>query len=172
MVDYAHLELARVVSSSHWLAGSVHVTDSRTDSRTRTHAHTNANTQPHIQRSDVALRYLKSMVDPGEAVGVLAAQSIGEPSTQMTLNTFHLAGHGAVNVTLGIPRLREILMTASADLKTPTMELPLRFVRSFVRSSFIPSFAPSFAPSFCMCCLNDACLVLWSSSGAAAEFVS
>ena len=112
------------------------------------------------------------MVDPGEAVGVLAAQSIGEPSTQMTLNTFHLAGHGAVNVTLGIPRLREILMTASADLKTPTMELPLRFVRSFVRSSFIPSFAPSFAPSFCMCCLNDACLVLWSSSGAAAEFVS
>ena len=72
------------------------------------------------------MKYLKSMVDPGEAVGVLAAQSIGEPSTQMTLNTFHLAGHGAVNVTLGIPRLREILMTASADLKTPTMELPLR----------------------------------------------
>ena len=76
------------------------------------------------------MKYLKSMVDPGEAVGVLAAQSIGEPSTQMTLNTFHLAGHGAVNVTLGIPRLREILMTASADLKTPTMELPLRRVIS------------------------------------------
>ncbi len=39
-------------------------------------------------------------------MGCTAAQSIGEPSTQMTLNTFHLAGHGGVNLTLGIPRLR------------------------------------------------------------------
>ena len=44
----------------------------------------------------------------------------------MTLNTFHLAGHGAANVTLGIPRLREIVMTASAKPTTPTMKLPLR----------------------------------------------
>ncbi|KAI9189931.1 hypothetical protein H9P43_001364 [Blastocladiella emersonii ATCC 22665] len=72
------------------------------------------------------LKYLKSLVDPGEAVGVLAAQSIGEPSTQMTLNTFHFAGFGAKNVTLGIPRLREIVMTASAKIKTPTMTLVLR----------------------------------------------
>ncbi|ORZ31924.1 hypothetical protein BCR44DRAFT_1539185 [Catenaria anguillulae PL171] len=69
------------------------------------------------------LKYLKSLVDPGEAVGVLAAQSIGEPSTQMTLNTFHFAGFGAKNVTLGIPRLREIVMTASAAIKTPAMSL-------------------------------------------------
>ena len=53
-----------------------------------------------------ALKYKKGMVEPGEAVGCTAAQSIGEPSTQMTLNTFHLAGHGGVNLTLGIPRLR------------------------------------------------------------------
>ena len=52
--------------------------------------------------------------------------SVGEPSTQMTLNTFHLAGHGAANVTLGIPRLREIVMTASKHPMTPTMKLPLR----------------------------------------------
>jgi len=39
----------------------------------------------------------------------------------MTLNTFHLAGHGGVNLTLGIPRLREILMTASDKIKTPVM---------------------------------------------------
>ena len=39
-------------------------------------------------------------------MGVLAAQSVGEPSTQMTLNTFHMAGRGEANVTLGIPRLR------------------------------------------------------------------
>ena len=46
-------------------------------------------------------------MDPGEPVGVLAAQSVGEPSTQMTLNTFHFAGRGEMNVTLGIPRLRK-----------------------------------------------------------------
>jgi DNA-directed RNA polymerase I subunit RPA1 len=72
------------------------------------------------------LKYMHSLVDAGEAVGLLAAQSIGEPSTQMTLNTFHFAGFGAKNVTLGIPRLREIIMTASAKIKTPLMRLPLR----------------------------------------------
>eukprot|EP00532_Pseudo-nitzschia_australis_P012435 CAMPEP_0168217876 /NCGR_PEP_ID=MMETSP0140_2-20121125/7531_1 /TAXON_ID=44445 /ORGANISM="Pseudo-nitzschia australis, Strain 10249 10 AB" /LENGTH=1678 /DNA_ID=CAMNT_0008145761 /DNA_START=372 /DNA_END=5409 /DNA_ORIENTATION=+ len=72
----------------------------------------------------VAAKFSSALVDPGEAVGAIAAQSIGEPSTQMTLNTFHLAGSGA-NVTLGIPRLREIIMTASRVLKTPTMSIPL-----------------------------------------------
>lgn len=65
------------------------------------------------------LKSYRSLVDPGEAVGVLAAQAIGEPSTQMTLNTFHFAGRSDMNVTLGIPRLREILMTASPKIKTP-----------------------------------------------------
>lgn len=73
----------------------------------------------------VAAKYSSSLCAPGEAVGCIAAQSIGEPSTQLTLNTFHLAGAGA-NVTLGIPRLREIIMTASRDTKTPTMSVPLR----------------------------------------------
>ncbi|KAI8987844.1 hypothetical protein BDF20DRAFT_814125 [Mycotypha africana] len=72
------------------------------------------------------LKYLHSLVEPGEAVGLLAAQGVGEPSTQMTLNTFHFAGYGAANVTLGIPRLREIIMTAARKIKTPTMLLPLR----------------------------------------------
>lgn len=71
------------------------------------------------------MKYMKSVVDPGEAVGIVAGQSIGEPSTQMTLNTFHLAGHSAKNVTLGIPRLREIVLTASKFIKTPTMTLHL-----------------------------------------------
>src|SRR3954463_4230523 len=71
------------------------------------------------------LKYLSSLISPGEAVGILAGQSVGEPSTQMTLNTFHLAGHSAKNVTLGIPRLREILMTASANISTPSMTLVL-----------------------------------------------
>ena len=71
------------------------------------------------------VKYMKSVIEPGEAVGVVAGQSIGEPSTQMTLNTFHLAGHAAKNVTLGIPRLREIVMTASRSISTPTMTLHL-----------------------------------------------
>ncbi|KAI6130350.1 hypothetical protein EDD16DRAFT_1689702 [Pisolithus croceorrhizus] len=69
------------------------------------------------------VKYLKSLVEPGEAVGLLASQGVGEPSTQMTLNTFHFAGHGAANVTLGIPRLREIVMTASQKPKTPSMTM-------------------------------------------------
>ena len=70
--------------------------------------------------------YARSMASPGENVGTIGAQGIGEPSTQMTLNTFHLAGHGGANVTLGIPRLREVLMTASQDIKTPSMIMPMR----------------------------------------------
>ncbi|KAJ8584792.1 beta and beta-prime subunits of DNA dependent RNA-polymerase [Rhizopogon salebrosus TDB-379] len=69
------------------------------------------------------VKYLRSLVEPGEAVGLLASQGVGEPSTQMTLNTFHFAGHGAANVTLGIPRLREIVMTASQNPKTPSMSM-------------------------------------------------
>ncbi|KAF8076601.1 hypothetical protein FPV67DRAFT_1573909 [Lyophyllum atratum] len=72
------------------------------------------------------VKYLRSLVDPGEAVGLLASQGVGEPSTQMTLNTFHFAGHGAANVTLGIPRLREIVMTASQSPKTPSMTMKVR----------------------------------------------
>lgn len=69
------------------------------------------------------LKFLQCLANPGEAVGVIAAQSMGEPSTQMTLNTFHLAGHGGANVTLGIPRLREIVQTASRTPKTPLMKV-------------------------------------------------
>jgi len=70
-------------------------------------------------------KFQASMADAGECVGTLAAQGMGEPSTQMTLNTFHLAGHGGANVTLGIPRLREIVQTASRKISTPSMFIPL-----------------------------------------------
>uniref|UniRef100_A0A8C2EIU7 DNA-directed RNA polymerase subunit n=1 Tax=Cyprinus carpio TaxID=7962 RepID=A0A8C2EIU7_CYPCA len=76
-------------------------------------------------RNLLQLKWQRSLCDPGEAVGLLAAQSIGEPSTQMTLNTFHFAGRGEMNVTLGIPRLREILMVASSNIKTPMMSIPV-----------------------------------------------
>ncbi|MGZ8888101.1 MAG: DNA-directed RNA polymerase subunit A'' [Halobacteriota archaeon] len=53
--------------------------------------------------------YKRSKVEPCEAVGTIAAQSIGEPGTQMTMRTFHYAGVADINVTLGLPRLIEIV---------------------------------------------------------------
>ncbi|XP_008325949.1 DNA-directed RNA polymerase I subunit RPA1 [Cynoglossus semilaevis] len=79
----------------------------------------------HSLRQLLHYKWQHSLCDPGEAVGLLAAQSIGEPSTQMTLNTFHFAGRGEMNVTLGIPRLREILMVASSNIQTPMMTIPV-----------------------------------------------
>jgi DNA-directed RNA polymerase I subunit RPA1 len=79
--------------------------------------------QPETFQQGYYMKYMKSLVHPGENVGTIAAQSVGEPSTQMTLNTFHLAGHGAANMTLGIPRLKEILMTTPYNIKTPIMKL-------------------------------------------------
>ena len=68
--------------------------------------------------------YQKSIVEPGEAVGVIAAQSMGEPGTQMTLRTFHFAGVKERDVTLGLPRLIE-LMDARKEPSTPSMEIYL-----------------------------------------------
>ncbi|BHF65833.1 DNA-directed RNA polymerase I subunit RPA1 [Sparganum proliferum] len=76
-------------------------------------------------RTIVTAKIIQGQVPPGDPVGLLAAQSVGEPSTQMTLNTFHFAGRGEMNVTLGIPRLREVLMAGSAVISTPCMEVPV-----------------------------------------------
>lgn len=83
----------------------------------------------------IAVKSMQSLVAPGEPVGLLAAQSIGEPSTQMTLNTFHFAGRGEMNVTLGIPRLREILMFATDNIKTPSMDIPFKKNLNMIRNS-------------------------------------
>lgn len=58
------------------------------------------------------------IIEPGTAVGAIAGQSIGEPGTQMTLKTFHFAGVASMNITLGVPRLKEII-NASANISTP-----------------------------------------------------
>ncbi|XP_005101550.1 DNA-directed RNA polymerase I subunit RPA1 [Aplysia californica] len=81
---------------------------------------------PESFRTAINKKVVQSMAHPGEGVGLVLAQSIGEPSTQMTLNTFHFAGRGEMNVTLGIPRLREILMTGSQTIKTPSMDIPVQ----------------------------------------------
>ncbi len=68
--------------------------------------------------------YENAKVEPGESVGVVSAESIGEPGTQMTLNTFHFAGVAEMNVTMGLPRIIEIL-DGRKKLKTPMMEIYL-----------------------------------------------
>ena len=68
--------------------------------------------------------YNKAQVEPGQAVGIITAQSIGEPGTQMTLRTFHFAGIKERNVTLGLPRLIE-LVDARKKPVTPTMDIYL-----------------------------------------------
>ncbi|MGD2201058.1 MAG: DNA-directed RNA polymerase subunit A', partial [Candidatus Bathyarchaeota archaeon] len=72
----------------------------------------------------VVRNYDFSLVEPGEAVGTIAAQSIGEPGTQMTLRTFHYAGVAELNVTLGLPRLIE-LVDARRQPSTPVMNIYL-----------------------------------------------
>jgi DNA-directed RNA polymerase subunit A" len=74
--------------------------------------------------SQVSSDYQHSRVEPCEAVGVVAAQSIGEPGTQMTMRTFHYAGVAEINVTLGLPRLIEIV-DARKIPSTPTMTIKL-----------------------------------------------
>jgi len=66
--------------------------------------------------------YDKAVVEDGEAVGTVAAQSVGEPGTQMTMRTFHYAGVAELNVTLGLPRLIEIV-DARKKISTPTMDI-------------------------------------------------
>ncbi|NQU78582.1 DNA-directed RNA polymerase subunit A'' [Candidatus Woesearchaeota archaeon] len=68
--------------------------------------------------------YIESKVDAGESVGLIAAESIGEQGTQMTLNTFHYAGVAEMNVTVGLPRLIEIL-DGRKNISTPMMEIYL-----------------------------------------------
>jgi DNA-directed RNA polymerase subunit A" len=73
----------------------------------------------------VIKEYLSTRIEACEAVGIIAAQSIGEPGTQMTMRTFHYAGVAEINVTLGLPRLIEI-MDARKEPSTPTMTIYLQ----------------------------------------------
>ncbi|MBD3204185.1 DNA-directed RNA polymerase subunit A'' [Candidatus Woesearchaeota archaeon] len=74
---------------------------------------------------DVYKEFKQSSLEPGESIGIISAESIGEPSTQMTLNTFHFAGVAEMNVTVGLPRIIEIL-DGRKTIKTPTMEIYLK----------------------------------------------
>ena len=69
---------------------------------------------------EIKSRFEQSLVQPGEMIGSIAAHSLGEPATQMTLNTFHFAGVSSKNVTLGVPRLKEVINVAR-NIKTPML---------------------------------------------------
>jgi len=75
--------------------------------------------------SELLEEYENSKIEPGEAVGIVSAESIGEPGTQMTLNTFHFAGVAEMNVTMGLPRIIEIL-DGRKGIATPMMNIYLK----------------------------------------------
>lgn len=81
-------------------------------------------------------RYEKAKIQPGEACGAVAAQSIGEPTTQMTLKTFHFAGVASMNVTLGVPRIKEII-NATDKISTPIIKAKLENETSLVAARIV-----------------------------------
>ncbi|KAK2964424.1 putative DNA-directed RNA polymerase II subunit RPB1 [Blattamonas nauphoetae] len=74
---------------------------------------------------EIKNKFEQARIQPGESIGVIAAQSMSEPATQMTLNTFHYAGVSAKNVTLGVPRLKELIHLAK-NPKTPSLTIYLK----------------------------------------------
>ena len=74
--------------------------------------------------AEIENRFLKAQVNPGEVCGIVAAQSIGEPATQMTLKTFHFAGVASMDITQGVPRIKEII-NATPSISTPIITVEL-----------------------------------------------
>ncbi|EAN97840.1 DNA-directed RNA polymerase III largest subunit, putative [Trypanosoma cruzi] len=72
-----------------------------------------------------ASKYILKACEPGTPCGAIAAQSVGEPSTQMTLRTFHFAGVASMSITQGVPRLVEII-NANRNIATPVVTAPVR----------------------------------------------
>lgn len=101
-------------------------------------------------------KYVQGQLMPGEAVGAVAAQSIGEPATQMTLKTFHFAGVASMNVTLGVPRIREII-NAAKTISTPIItgqlvnqvdESSARIVRGRIERTMLGDLCKYFKESY------------------------
>lgn len=81
-----------------------------------------AKIEPGADGNDLA--FIATYQLPGSTVGAVGAQSIGEPGTQMTLKTFHFAGVASMNVTLGVPRIKEIINAAKL-ISTPIISCKL-----------------------------------------------
>nr|WPS94681.1 DNA-directed RNA polymerase III subunit RPC1 [Naematelia aurantialba] len=95
------------------------------------------------------VKYLRAKIEPGSTVGAVGAQSIGEPGTQMTLKTFHFAGVASMNVTLGVPRIKEIINAATkistpiikACLVNPRSEMAAKVVKARVEKTVLGDIA-------------------------------
>ncbi|KAL8925127.1 MAG: hypothetical protein Q9208_003632 [Pyrenodesmia sp. 3 TL-2023] len=96
-------------------------------------------------------KYEKALTEPGHAVGAVAAQSIGEPGTQMTLKTFHFAGVAGMSITQGVPRIKEII-NASKEIQTPVISCELldpydlraaRIVKGRIEKTYLKDIASS-----------------------------
>ncbi|VDM18058.1 unnamed protein product [Hydatigera taeniaeformis] len=81
-------------------------------------------TQLRLFLMRVKKKFEGALIEPGTAVGALCGQSIGEPATQMTLKTFHFAGVASMNITQGVPRMREIV-NAVANIRTPLLSVAI-----------------------------------------------
>ena len=103
-------------------------------------------------------KYEKAQTEPGHAVGAVAAQSIGEPGTQMTLKTFHFAGVAGMSITQGVPRIKEII-NASKEISTPVITCELyhqkdvraaRIVKGRIEKTYLKDVSSIFA--ICVLC--------------------
>ena len=110
-------------------------------------------------------KYIKAKIEPGTCVGALSAQSIGEPGTQMTLKTFHFAGVASMNVTLGVPRIKEII-NASKNISTPIITAQLerktdseyaRLVKSRIEKTYLREIAQYLEEVFMK---NECCILV------------
>ena len=95
-------------------------------------------TQLNLMLDKAYAKFTQSYVEPGEAVGAIGAQSISEPGTQMTLKTFHFSGISSMNVTLGVPRLKEII-NASKLISTPIITAQLACDNNEVSARIVKS---------------------------------
>lgn len=110
-------------------------------------------------------KFIKAIIEPGTCVGALGAQSIGEPGTQMTLKTFHFAGVASMNITLGVPRIKEII-NASKNISTPIITANLtnstdsefaRVVKSRIEKTFLREVTQYIEEVFMK---NECCIVI------------
>lgn len=110
-------------------------------------------------------KFIKAKIEPGTTVGALGAQSIGEPGTQMTLKTFHFAGVASMNVTLGVPRIKEII-NASKTISTPIIAAQLdiqnnqeiaRLVKSRIEKTYLEEISQYIEEVFMA---NECCVLL------------
>ena len=102
------------------------------------------------------VKFIGARIEPGTAVGAVGAQSIGEPGTQMTLKTFHFAGVASMNITLGVPRIREIINASkviatpivTAVLENTSSEAAARIVKARIEKTYLRDVAEIVAPVY------------------------